>query len=467
MKKIIKKLQEYQPKKSHKLCFWLIIVVLIVVFHRQHLLNPDEGVLLNGAWQMINGSILYLDIFSYVAPFGFYLIYWLWFLFGVSYLAANIFSITLLIISAFILFKSSQLIRKTKLNYLVPLIYIIATAWLPLINHNFFSTFFALISTFFFLKYINNNINNRGNLYIILSAFFTGITLITLQQKGLAVAATTGIFLIFFINVKKNKKIKHISLYILSLFVPLLFLSLWPLNTIFNNLFYFPFFNYSEANAIPLSSWIVIMLVLIIVAIKSFKTKRKKIYYLLLLQLFLFLSVLTLPDIYHILLASFPLFILIPEIFNLKDISLMREKIYFITITSFVIIVVLIPVLNYDLVFKSDKEFKDNIRAAVESNCEGDYIYVGPFVPNLYFELRKINPSPYDILLTKHHTEEQFQEAKKMIIEKEPDCAILSYPASLERFNYDRNNVVDKYIRENYNLISKEFGVNLYKKINE
>jgi 4-amino-4-deoxy-L-arabinose transferase-like glycosyltransferase len=462
MKKTIQKLKELPKKKYYKGFFWSFIVILTTIFHIQQGLNPEEGVLLNGAWQMMNGSILYLDIFSYVAPFGFYLIYWLWSLFGVTYLVANIFSIILLIATAIILFKSSQLIKKTYLNYLVPLIYIIATAWFPLVNHNFFSTFFAVISTYLFLKYINN----RRSLYIILTAIFTGLTLITLQQKGLAILASTIIFFFLFIDLKLKEKVKHLGLYTLGFFLPLLFLVCWTLNIIFNNLFYFPLFNYTEANFIPLDSWAFMMIILTIISFKYLKTKRKKIYYLLILQALLFLSVLILPDPYHILLASFPLFILIPELFSFKSIKLIKEKIYFISITSFVIVIILISILNHDLVFRSDKVYKNNIKTIVNDNCKSDYIYLGPFIPNLYFELRKINPSPYDILLTNHHTKEQFQEAKEKIIEKQPDCAILSYPNSLERFKYDKNNVVDKYIRENYNLISNDFGVNLYKKTN-
>lgn len=463
MKNTIYRLQELQKKKHYKIFFWLFIAVLAIVFHIQHILNPDEGVILNGAWQMINGSILYLDIFSYVAPFSFYLIYWLWSLFGVSYLAANLFSIILLIVSAFILFKSSQLIKKTPLNYLVPFIYIIATAWLPLINHNFFSTVFAVISAYFFLKYINN----RASVYIALTATFTAITIITLQQKGLALAGATILFFFLFIDLKLKEKIKHLFLFIVSLSLPLLFLLLWPLNLIFNNLFYFPLFNYSGANAIPLNQLLVMTVILIIIAFKYLKSKRKKVYYLLLLQLLLFISALPLPDLYHLLLSSFPLFILIPNLLSLKKIEQTREKIYFITIISFILIITLIPVLNYKFVFKSDNEFKNNIKNIVDNNCKSDYIYLGPFIPNLYFELRKINPSPYDILLTKHHTKEQFQEAKEKIIERKPDCAILSYPSSLERFNYNKNNVVDTYIKENYTSISNELGVNLYKRIKE
>ena len=234
MKRIINKIKDLTHKKYFRGFFFLGIIILTTVFHIQHILNPDEGVLLNGAWQMINGSTLYLDIFSYIAPFGYYLIYWLWSLLGVSYLMANLFSIILLVISAFILFESSQQIKKTSLNYLVPLIYIISTAWLPLINHNFFSSFFAVLSTHFFLKYINN----KRSVNIIFTALFTGITVITLQQKGLAIAGVTTLFLFLFINIRIKEKIKHISLFILSFILPLLFLLFWPLSLIFNNLIY-------------------------------------------------------------------------------------------------------------------------------------------------------------------------------------------------------------------------------------
>ncbi|MDD3102075.1 MAG: hypothetical protein PHE59_02935 [Patescibacteria group bacterium] len=70
-------------------------------------------------------------------------------------------------------------------------------------------------------------------------------------------------------------------------------------------------------------------------------------------------------------------------------------------------------------------------------------------MPDIYFETKKINPTPYSVLITNQQTKEQFLEAKKMLEKYQPTCAVLNYNI-VAKFNYDKNNPVDNYILNNY-----------------
>ena len=103
--------------------------------------------------------------------------------------------------------------------------------------------------------------------------------------------------------------------------------------------------------------------------------------------------------------------------------------------------------------------------AYIENQCQDSpYLYAGPFLPGLYFETRKLNPTPYPFLITNQHTFEQFNNARNVLITHTPSCAVLNY-GIVQKFNYNYNNPVDNFILENYTLVMQE-GNNLIYRIN-
>jgi hypothetical protein len=88
----------------------------------------------------------------------------------------------------------------------------------------------------------------------------------------------------------------------------------------------------------------------------------------------------------------------------------------------------------------------------IAEECNGSpYLYAGPFMPNLYFEARKINPTGFAWLITGHHTPGQFARAAQRIETARPACAILNYE-TVRKYNYNTGNPVDNYIKNNYRL---------------
>ena len=106
---------------------WIALALIAVIFHANHPLDSDEGVILEGAWNIINNKELYVDFHSFIPPGSYYLIYFTWLVFGVSYFAAKAAAILLLILSAFGVYKISELIEKTKLNFVSPYLFNIYT----------------------------------------------------------------------------------------------------------------------------------------------------------------------------------------------------------------------------------------------------------------------------------------------------------------------------------------------------
>ena len=109
--------------------FWIFLFAFTLYIHIGYGYNQDNGVIINGAWNLINNKILYIDFFEFIPPASFYLIFWLWKIFGVSYFVANLFSIIMLFFASYGIFRISELIYKNKLNYLLPIIFIISSGF--------------------------------------------------------------------------------------------------------------------------------------------------------------------------------------------------------------------------------------------------------------------------------------------------------------------------------------------------
>src|ERR1051326_4140789 len=71
---------------------WLMFVVCLAylwVFRRYSTLEPDEGIVLQGAERILGGQLPYRDFFSFYTPGSFYLVAWLFRIFGDSFTIAR------------------------------------------------------------------------------------------------------------------------------------------------------------------------------------------------------------------------------------------------------------------------------------------------------------------------------------------------------------------------------------------
>ncbi|MCX6797948.1 MAG: glycosyltransferase family 39 protein [Candidatus Falkowbacteria bacterium] len=442
--------------------YWVLILAAIFLLHSGYHINSDEGVVLNGAWNLVNQRRLYFDFFEFIPPASFYLIYFWWKLFKLGFFSAQILANLIWFLGVVGVFKIGQLVYRSKHNYFIPPFLVFISSWFWLINHNVFNIVCLIWSTYFLLLAARRK---ELNLFFV-SGLLTGLGILFLQQTGLVFLAATAFFLfIKFLSNKQRLTFKNLLVYIFGSLLPLLILFAWPLKLLYLNLVDFPIFHYIEVNRIPfgLFWWFWFFLFSFIFILR--RERRAEIFLLIWLQTFLLLSRFPLPDKYHVFLIIFPLLSLSPLVFKRIVATPLFKKIIYSLIFFIFIFKLYYPAAFY--IKDSWRPFSETSLALVDylkSNCHSQYFYTGPFAPGLYFAIGKLSPSPFDFLITGQQTAEQFQQTQESLIKYKPDCALLIYPDSLKRFHYNKDNLVDNYIRDNYQLIfSQETYLYFYK----
>ena len=66
-----------------------VTVAYLWIFRRYTSLEPDEGIVLEGAQRILRGEVLYRDFFSYFTPGSYYFLALLFKIFGSSFLVAR------------------------------------------------------------------------------------------------------------------------------------------------------------------------------------------------------------------------------------------------------------------------------------------------------------------------------------------------------------------------------------------
>ncbi|MBL7058563.1 glycosyltransferase family 39 protein [Patescibacteria group bacterium] len=435
--------------------YWLSILLLLLIFHTNHpIIDSDEGVTLNGAWNLWNNKALYIDFFEFVPPGSLYLIFLIWKIFNsATYLLANLFAILCIFLSTVGIFKISALLHKTNYNYFSPFIFGLSSLYWPIINHNIFS----LVPTIWATYYLAKGLKNNKLKYFAASGLLTGASMLILQQKGIAlfiVVLSTLVFLYF--KEKQNHWAKATSVYVAASLIPVILLFFkWSPILLYNNLIVFPLLNYRETNKLPLT----LLLFFVIIAIFAFYILRKRnnrlSYTLFAIQFGLLATTLARPGHLHISLAIFPLYVLAPSI--IKEINSFRSR---IKKTAYGVAIVIIFIITFPAL--QSLQFNPPFSSAntdtldfIKENCLSQYdLYVGPFLPGYYFETSKLNVTPFSFIITNMHTEKDFELASVLIKQKEPKCAVLNY-AMVNKFKYNQDNPIDNYIFSNYDEVKR------------
>lgn len=465
MKIINEKIRIILKKKN---LYWLFLFLFTIYIHISYSNNQDNGVIIGGAWNLINHKELYIDFFEFITPGGFYFTFLIWKIFGINYLAINLASIMLLFFSSIGIYKISESITKSKINYTLPFIFIFSSIFWPIINHNVFNVFFVIWATHFFIKGLEDyKIKN-----FIFSGLLTGLSILFLQHKGVVLMFSMISFLLFYLIKNKDRiYIKITSLYTLSCITPVLILLKWPIKLLYDDLFYFIVHNYSETNHTPLFRLYFFLLVISLYLYILIKNNNRGVYFLIYLQfLLLFATKLGRVDYFHTSLSIFPIYCLFPLVLTTIKQNTKIKIILYLSVLFFIFYTIQ---YNAQFFYKHKFWLKPNMRQGsdnilnkyIADNCplEND-VYFGPFSPQEYFNYKKINPTPYDWLITNQQTEEQFNDALIYLEKIKPKCAILEY-GIVGKFKYDQNNVIDNYIRNNYILIFQNNEFFIYKKL--
>lgn len=421
---------------------WLLLLVGLFLLQAVHPIDSDEGVILNGAWNLMHGRQLYKGFFEFVPPGGFVFLAGVWKISGVSYLSARLASLVVVIISAIGLERIAKYLGAGKWSLVAPGAFILsAIFWVP-INHNAFALAPAIWSAYFFLRSLTESHASawyRSNLFY--SGLLAGFTGWFLQHKGVAMAGAGIIYLL--IMSRNPDRWRNLLILGVGLMLPILaMLCFWSPALLYQQLIAFPFRNYHETNAVALTYWwnAVILAIIISWAVKPY-LKKTTYTYLLLLQVALLLAALPRPDISHCLQALWPLFIFMALALGK---AVLHPIIRRLTIFGLIIFFVgsVITFLPRPFLERPNASLR-----AVAERCPT--IYSGPFLPSLYFEMRRLNPLPYSILITGQQTPEQFAESARLLKASPPACVFLNY-ALVSKFGYTKANPVDEFIAGQY-----------------
>jgi hypothetical protein len=431
--------------------FLLVCSALLLVLHATHLLDSDEGFILHGAWSILNGRTLYTDFFEYIAPGSFYLIAAVWKLFGAHYWIAKSIGIVAIAGAAIGVWRISQLVLAERqvtaprwAMFFGPFVLCLFSGYWPSINHNTFNLVLVVWSTFFVIRSIL-----RGDTAdAVIGGFICGIAVLFLQHRGIIAGATSVLLLGLF-------RRKSAAAFAIASLVPVAGMLLeWPASLLLENLIYFPANHYLEVNRVDRSLFVLVATLIALAAWLLRQGSSRVVWFLMSLQVVLFVSTLQRPDLSHITLILFPLLALFPLLVTRAPVGSRASRFLLIWIAAGLLLLnVQVPVVVATRF--STPLFDESQHPAlkyVRENCTSSpYIYAGPFAPGYYFETGKLNPTRHSFLLSKMSTNAHFAEALRDIELRRPQCVVTNYSAA-DKFNYDKKNVVDEYIRSNYEV---------------
>jgi hypothetical protein len=438
--------------------FWLLCALILLAAHAKNELNSDEGVILNGAWNLLNGRTLYTDFFEFVAPGSFYLVFAGWRLFGAHFWIAKLMGILAIagaVIGTYrislLMASQEQITAPRWANFFGPLVYCLMSGYWPAINHNTFNIAIVVWGAYFATR----SILRQSLLDACAGGLIAGVAILVLQHRGLVLAASALTAFGFFLARDKDVVwLKHIVGFLAgAVTLVASMLLFWPGTLLIENLIRFPANHYLEVNRLDHSLFLITACGLLLACWLLRNSSNRAVWFLVLLQGAMFLTALQRPDYSHITITLFPILALFPPLLATTSKLPLASKTLLVG-HAVSLLILIFPISVKTLIDPSwfvDKSQHLAIQY-VKRNCTSSpYIYAGPFRPGLYFETGKLNPTRYSLLLTRFNTSAQFLDARNDIERHRPQCIVTNH-SLVEKFDYDKDNEVDKYIASHYEL---------------
>jgi len=442
--------------------YWLALALVLICLHSSHYFNSDEGAILSGAWHLLNGRELYIDFFEIIPPGSFYLVLWAWKILGVHYAVAKALGILSILLGVVAVFRIGRLFTSSRITYVPPVLYCLLSVFWVTINHNTFNAMLLAWATYFCAK----NLITRSSSDAALGGLMTGLSILFLQHKGAAFFFVILFFFLFLYIRDRNKgTLKSIVSYFIFSMIPLLLLLRWPLPILFEELVRFPSTHYLAINRVsPLLFYVGSFYILL-----AFWAMRgglnRPMQLLFTVQATLLFTTLQRADLFHTTVVLFPLLSMTPIVYEKIQhgprLSRFMRYAYggFFSIAAVTFIVVLAIAIVFIMSSFRDATKNSLLLTSVKDRCSS--VYAGPFLPGMYYETGKLNPTKFTVLLTGYNTDQQFSSAYDELNAARPECVVVNY-AMVGKFNYSKDNPVDKFIRDNYKLAYSSGDMQLY-----
>ncbi len=449
------------PPTGPALFFLASSFFLTLLLQRSYAINSDEGYTLNAAWQVWNGMRMYDDFRQFVAPGSAYSVYLLWSVLGSpSYLAARLLSLVFSFSSTTAVYLVLRRVGVRGINLAFSVFaWLVACPVYALLNHNSFSSFAA---TWFLLLFLRIAVprTDRGPKLVdhALVGAAAGVVFLFLQTKGLFLALGAAAFA-FSAGAKRREFRPGLALVggfivvVAPLFViwsPALLVRQWFVIPLTGN--YLGHTGASVAIAIPSvlltcgMGWV------------ALRRADRVLGALAVTQAALLACMSHNMEIHHLAINSFPAIIFASLVIHERlarnggPARLSAEAAMAIVLAAFVVALVATPVgrdfftfspLYVDILKRRPRPTLFSNRRVAEAHA----IYAGPFLPGLYFELKKKNP--YFVSETIVCNDDCQRRLLDQLSAVKPELAFFHYEM-IRDLGYDQNSPVDLYFRQRY-----------------
>ncbi len=446
--------------------FLTLAFSLTLLLTRSYVVQSDEGYTLNAAWQMWNGMKMYDDFRLFVAPGSAYSVYALWHIIGTpSYLAARFLSLifSFSATTALYLTLKGLGIRGGNLALSV-LAWLTASSLCVPLNHNSFSSFAAAWFLLLFLRIARPSDGAGRPRHAIadhaLVGLAAGTVFLFLQTKGLFLAIGAAAFA--FSGGWRTRTYRPTLALAGGFVVVLLPLFLiWSPAVLVRQWFVIPltgnYLGHTGASgaiafvAIALAGgmgWI------------AFRRRDRILQALAVTQAALIACMTHNLELNHLAINCLPAIIFASVLAHARldradhAARLSSELTLAIVLAMFGATIVWLPAgaafaasssFYVDILGRRSRpEFFSRQRIA-----DAHAIYAGPFLPGLYFELKKKNP--YFVSETVVCNDGCQRQLIAQLSETKPELVFLYYQM-IRHLSYDQNNPVDVYLRDRYAL---------------
>jgi Dolichyl-phosphate-mannose-protein mannosyltransferase len=173
--------EQYFPDRVIALFLFLISFFYLFLFRRYTTMEPDEGIVLQGAQRILGGEVLYRDFFSFFTPGSYYFLALIFRIFGSSIVVAR----TMLVIVGAVLSSITYLLSRRVCSRRTALLTaaIVTVATLPyrfLVLHNWDSTLWACLAVYCAVRLIEKS----GRAWAFAVGSFIALTFLFEQSKG-------------------------------------------------------------------------------------------------------------------------------------------------------------------------------------------------------------------------------------------------------------------------------------------
>jgi 4-amino-4-deoxy-L-arabinose transferase-like glycosyltransferase len=197
--------EQSRSERYFALVIFLLSFLYLCIFRNYCGVDPDEGIILQGAQRILDGQVPYRDFFSFYTPGSYYFFALVFRVFGNSYLVAHT-ALAFLgaAFSPVTYFLARRVCSRQASLLVTALMTVTAMPWRFIVIHNWDSTFGACLALYCAVRLLESS----GVKWAFAAATFTSLTALFEQSKGAGLLLGLGTsFLIIAVSCGKQRRL--------------------------------------------------------------------------------------------------------------------------------------------------------------------------------------------------------------------------------------------------------------------